>query len=83
MGYSNSMFEITDGLFVDPWKVVAVKRVGEGRCAVFFDGQSAMDGGFLIEEDALKIATDILEAREEFDEEPEEGNEDQETEEEE
>jgi hypothetical protein len=66
------MFEIDTGLIVDSWKVAAVKRVGEGKSAVFLDGQSPVDGGFLVEGDYIKIATDVLEARAEDDEEPEE-----------
>ena len=61
------MFEVETGLFVDPWQVVAVKRVGDGQCCVFLKGQSAVDGGFLVNDDALKIATDVLEARQDFD----------------
>ncbi len=78
------MFEIEEGFFVDPWKVAAVRRVGEGQCAVFLDGQSALDGGFLIHDDALKVTTDVMEAREEFgDEEPEEEEETEQVEDEE
>jgi len=73
------MIEIKTGLIVDPWKVAAVKRVGEGQCAVFLDGHSAVDGGFLVDDDYIKIATDVLEARQEYDkapnEEPEEDDE--------
>lgn len=69
------MFEIEEGLIVDPWKVAAVKKVEEGKSAVFLDGQSPIDGGFLVEGDYVKIATDVLEARAEDDEEPAEDEE--------
>lgn len=64
------MFEIDDGLFLDPWAVVAVKSVGEGKCAVYLKGQSAVDGSFLVNKPALEAATDVMEARQEFDEQP-------------
>lgn len=62
------MFEIDEGLFVDPWQVCVVKRVGDGQCAVFMKGQSAIDGGFLVNKDALEVATDVIEARQDDDE---------------
>ena len=69
------MFEIADGLVVDPWKVSAVKKVGDGKSAVFLDGQSPIDGGFTIDKDYIEAATDVLEARQEDDEEPDEEDE--------
>ena len=71
------MFEIDDGLFLDPWAVVAIKSVGVGQCAVFLKGQSAIDGGFLVNKPALEAATDVLEARQD-DDEPDEEDENQE-----
>jgi hypothetical protein len=80
------MFELVDGFFVDPWCVMAIKSAGKGKCSVFLKGQSAMDGGFLIEKDALEAATDVVQARrdddeEETDETPEETEEEEDEEE--
>jgi len=61
---------ITEDLFVNPWKVTVVKAAGEGKCVLYVSGQSALDG-FVVNRDALEVATDILEAMEE-DGEPEE-----------
>jgi hypothetical protein len=73
------MFEIDDGLFIDPWQVAAVKKLGDNTCVVFLKGMSTKDG-FTIEKDALEAATDVLEARQ--DENEHEDDEDVENEEE-
>ena len=65
------MFEIDDGLYVDPWEVAAVKKLGDNTCVVFLKGMSTKDG-FIIEKDALEAATDVLEARQDEDDEPDE-----------
>ena len=65
------MFEIDTGLFIDPWQVAAVKKLGDNTCVVFLKGMSTKDG-FTIEKDALEAATDVLEARQDEDDEPDE-----------
>jgi len=70
------MLEIDTGLFVDPWEVAVVKVVGKGQCAIFLKGASPVDGGFLIEKDALEAATDVVEARRDDDDEETEEEED-------
>ncbi len=40
--------EIDDGLAVIPCPGMVVKRVDEDKCALFVPGQSAVDGGFLV-----------------------------------
>lgn len=55
------MIEIIEGLFICPEHVIAVKDIGDGSCAVFMVGQSAADGGFTVEREALEVATDIAE----------------------
>jgi hypothetical protein len=76
------MLEIDTGLFVDPWEVAVVKAVGKGQCAIFMKGASPVDGGFLIEKDALEAATDVVEARRDDDDEEPDEDQDEETEEE-
>jgi hypothetical protein len=56
------VIELGDGFYVQPSKVAAVKDVGDGKCAVFTEGQSAIDGGFLVEGEAVDIADKIDEA---------------------
>ena len=53
------MIEIDEGLFICVSHVVAVKSVDDGKCAIFMVGQSAADGGFLVERDALEVAEEI------------------------
>jgi hypothetical protein len=43
-------------LWVDPELVAAIKAVGEGQCAVFFAGQSALADGFLVRYPATEVA---------------------------
>lgn len=55
------MVEIEEGLFIAAEHVIAVKKTSDTQCSVFFVGQSAVDGGFLVNKPALEAATDILE----------------------
>jgi hypothetical protein len=61
------MIELVDGVFVQPEKVALIRALGTGKCAVFTDGQSAVDGGFLIEMEAVDAADKIDEALEDED----------------
>jgi hypothetical protein len=61
---ARSLIEIDDGLFIQPWKVVAVKRSAldeEEACTVFLSGQSAQDG-FIVERDADEVVGEINDA---------------------
>jgi hypothetical protein len=61
------MIEIYDGFFVNPWKVTVIKTAGKDKCVLYVSGQSALDG-FVVDRDALEVATDIVEAQREDDE---------------
>lgn len=50
------MIELTDGLFVNPKLVAVVKSVSDDQCAIFTPGQSATDGGFLVNRPGLEVA---------------------------
>ena len=53
------MIEIADGLFIEPGHVAVVKRLEEGKCALFVVGQSALDGGFLLDREAEDVCDEI------------------------
>lgn len=53
------MIEIADGVFVDPELIAVVKAVGKDKCAIFTPGQSAIDGGFLLDRPAVEVAEGI------------------------
>jgi hypothetical protein len=60
------MIELTDGLFVNPKLIAVVKSLGDDQCAIFTPGQSATDGGFLVNRSGLEVAETIdYEAEEE------------------
>lgn len=44
--------QISDKLSVNPELVAAVKEISKSECAVFLSGQSADDGGFVINQPA-------------------------------
>ncbi len=62
------MIEIYEGFFVNPWKVTVVKAAEKDKCVLYVSGQSALDG-FVVDRAALEVATDIVEAMQEDDEE--------------
>jgi hypothetical protein len=66
------MIEIYNGFFVNPWKVTVVKAIDTDKCILYVSGQSALDG-FVVDKNALEVATDIVEAmnEDEMDEEDE------------
>lgn len=53
------LIQVDDDLWVRPSLVAAVKRFDEGKCTVFIAGQSAVDGGFLIDRDADSVVEDV------------------------
>jgi hypothetical protein len=38
------MIELVEGFWVEPDKVTVVKAIDKDRCAIWVDGQSALDG---------------------------------------
>lgn len=70
------MIEIEEGIFVDPWSVTLIKAAGKKQCVLYVTGQSAMDG-FLIERNALEVATEICDAKNEAEEDDEDEVEDE------
>jgi hypothetical protein len=56
------MIEIEDGFYIDPWKVAAVKKADKGKCVLYLDGQSALEG-FVLARKALEVAEEIVDAR--------------------
>lgn len=61
------MIEIDDGLWIDPDSVIAVRAGFKGQCTVFMSGQSAVDGGFLVDRDAEDLIDELSEAKGESD----------------
>lgn len=59
------MIEIAPGMWIAPEHVAVVRDAGRGKCQMFTVGQSAVDEGFLIEEDAEAVVEDIENAKEE------------------
>jgi hypothetical protein len=60
------LIELGEGFFVNPEDVAVVKATGEGKCALFTVGQSAVDGGFHIPYDAQEISQHVNDACEEL-----------------
>ena len=62
------MIEITDGLFIAPEHVIAVKAAsdGEQRCTIYLSGQSALDG-FVVDYYADEVAEEVAESLEDDD----------------
>lgn len=62
------MIEIEGGTYIASEHVAVIKEVDKDRCVVFIVGQSATDGGFLVDRPALELATDVLEDKREWEE---------------
>jgi hypothetical protein len=58
-----TFIEIDDGYFLNPAKVTAIKAIGKKKCALFVDGQSALEG-FVVERNALELAQEIADGAE-------------------
>lgn len=56
------LVEIYEGFFCDPEEVAVVKTTGKDMCAVFTQGQSAMDGGFALPYAAEEVAAHVNDA---------------------
>ena len=52
------MLEVDDGIYLSPEHVTMIKSAGEGKCALWVTGQSALDG-FVLDRDAKELAEDI------------------------
>ena len=65
------MIEIIEGIWLDPWSVTMIKRISDGKCALWTTGQSALEG-FVLDYDADEVAEAINDARNDSDEEQEE-----------
>lgn len=61
------MLDLTAELAVQPALVAAVRRIDDDQCAVFTVGQSAVDGGFLVDRAADEVIDDINTTLEEAD----------------
>lgn len=53
------LIELAPGKWIQPHKVCGVMTAGKGKCTVFTSGQSAVDGGFLVEKDVEDVVNDI------------------------
>ncbi len=53
------LIDIAPDLVVNPKHVAAVKDLGRGKCAVFLVGQSAVDGGFLVDRDWNDVVEEV------------------------
>jgi hypothetical protein len=53
------LIEIAPGLWIQPRKVTAVKKAGKDQCSIFVSGQSAVDGGFLVDKDVEDVVDEI------------------------
>lgn len=51
--------QISDKLFVNPELVAAIKESSKSSCSVFLSGQSARDGGFLVDRSADDVRADL------------------------
>jgi hypothetical protein len=76
------LVEITPGFYADPFDISIVRETGDGNCAAFTKGQSAVDGGFKLEYGAEQVVEEVNKARleQEFGPEDEDGEEDDEEE---
>ena len=68
-----TFIEIEKGIFVVPTKVTVIKAIDKKKCALFVQGQSALEG-FVVERNALDLAREIVAGADE--EEDEDGEED-------
>lgn len=53
------LIQLDDDIWVQPRSVAAVKSFDDGKCTVFLKGQSAVDGGFVVERDAESVVDDV------------------------
>lgn len=57
------LIQISDGLWINPCKVIAVKSPSEDaeECTIFMSGQAAVDGGFLVKRPLSEIVNELNE----------------------
>lgn len=55
------LIQISDDLWIQPRKVIAIKRSGvdDDQSTVFMSGQSAVDGGFVVDREMWELAEDV------------------------
>ncbi len=58
------MIELSDDFWIAPEHVTLIRKTGENQCALFFVGQSAIDGGHLIPWAAGEVAEVVNDALE-------------------
>lgn len=58
------LIQIDGDLFVQPRAIAAVRSSGleDGKCVVFIKGQSAADGGFLVDRPLEEVVEEVNEA---------------------
>jgi len=61
------VIELADGIWIDPWSVTMIKKIDEGKCALWTTGQSALEG-FVLDYDAAEVAEAVNDARNNSDE---------------
>ena len=71
------LIDISPDLAVAAQHVAAVKQLDDGKCAVYLVGQSAVDGGFLVDRDWSEVIGDVNEELERAVEEADEFDEDE------
>ena len=58
------MIELVEGVWLDPWSVTLIKKISDGKCALWTTGQSALEG-FVLDYDAGEVAEAVIDARNE------------------
>lgn len=59
--------QLVTGFWVDPEKVAVVRETDDdGKCVLFLEGQSAVDGGFTLNYPAEQVAQQVNEACDEL-----------------
>lgn len=65
------MIELAEGVWIDPWSVTMIKKIDDGKCALWTTGQSALEG-FILDYSAEQVAEVVNDARNECEEEEDE-----------
>lgn len=60
------IIELTEGVFLDPEKVMLVKVIDEKSCALFLEGANVIDGGITLDYPAEQVAGHVNDAIEEM-----------------
>jgi hypothetical protein len=65
------VIELAEGVWIDPWSVTMIKKIDDGKCALWTTGQSALEG-FILDYSAEQVAEVVNDARNECEEEEDE-----------